>query len=142
MTSSSTEAEDLVGSTLLLAFRRAESCDGRFPFAWIVQIMRNANLHKIRSSPPPTLNDEELGGVIDAQAHHALLNKIDSIDILAALDRLPEEYRLVVALCDMEELDYAEAAVALNIPIGTVRSRLSRGRKQLQNLLAGWSLTR
>ena len=59
-----------------------------------------------------------------------------SSSIVEELDRIPDEYRLAVTLCDMEELSYEEAARALDIPIGTVRSRLFRGRNMLRARLA------
>ena len=56
--------------------------------------------------------------------------------IVEELDRIPDEYRLAVTLCDMEELSYEEAAEALGIPLGTVRSRLFRGRHMLRERLS------
>jgi RNA polymerase sigma-70 factor (ECF subfamily) len=53
-------------------------------------------------------------------------------NILRELDKIPEEYRLAVALCDVEEMSYEEAAQALEVPVGTVRSRLFRGRRLLR----------
>src|SRR5208283_2365169 len=59
-----------------------------------------------------------------------------STSIVEELDRIPQEYRLAVTLCDMEELSYEEAAAAMDVPIGTVRSRLYRGRQILRERLA------
>jgi len=138
MASSQEDAEDLVANTLMAAFKNRGQCDGRHPFAWLVRIMLNNKLHAARENRPNSseqVNDET---TIDAAAHHRLLDSVQHLDILAALDKLPDDYRVAVCLCDMEELDYAEAAIALDVPIGTIRSRLNRGRKLLQNYLAGW----
>jgi len=140
MTSGTPEAEDLVGNTLLVAFKSCHQCDGRYPFAWLVQIMRHQRMHESRRRGAPIDDDAEMDNVMDAKAHHQLLSAIRDLDVLAALDRLPEEYRLAVSLCDMEELDYAEAAVALDVPVGTIRSRLNRGRELLQQHLVGWGV--
>ncbi|MCI0436148.1 MAG: sigma-70 family RNA polymerase sigma factor, partial [Gemmatimonadetes bacterium] len=63
------------------------------------------------------------------------LNKLLREDLLRALDRLSDEFRLVVLLADVEELSYQEIATALGVPIGTVRSRLARARGRLQKEL-------
>ena len=62
--------------------------------------------------------------------------RILTSSIVEELDRIPDEYRLAVTLCDMEELSYEEAAQALGVPIGTVRSRLFRGRHMLRERFA------
>lgn len=138
MAASESDAEDLVANTLLAAFKSCSQCDGRHPFAWLVRIMLNCKLHDARNQRSHTSEQVDDDSLIDAAAHHRLLDSVQHLDILAALDKLPEEYRVAVCLCDMEELDYAEAAIALNVPVGTIRSRLNRGRKLLQNYLSGW----
>ncbi|MFT3894420.1 MAG: sigma-70 family RNA polymerase sigma factor [Anaerolineales bacterium] len=65
-----------------------------------------------------------------------------SKDIYKVLDELPAAYRSVLTLVDVQELDYMEAAEALNIPIGTVKSRLARARLQMQEKLKGTSMYR
>lgn len=135
LASSSDAAEDLVGATLLAAFRVPEQCDGRYPLAWLIQILRNCHLQERRRSsslPPSEVNWDH---VADSRAHHLLFDRLAEVDVLRALDLLPEEYRLALVLCVMEDMDYAEAALAVQVPIGTIRSRVSRGRKMLQNLL-------
>lgn len=64
-------------------------------------------------------------------------HRLHHADLLAALDRLPEEQRAVLLLVSVEDLSYADAAKVLDIPIGTVMSRLSRGRERLNRLLDG-----
>lgn len=139
MVSGSADAEDLVAGTLEAGFRACAQCDGRYPIAWLLKIMRNQcrHHHRRRDAEIPTESDLEV--VIDPSAHHQFLARITEMDILAALERLPEEYRLVVTLCDLEEFDYSEAAVALDVRVGTIRSRLNRGRKMLQDRLIRWS---
>lgn len=138
MASSSADAEDLVSATLLTGFQHCQQCDGRFPLAWMIQILRNKFLHSLRKQKLDSLEEEHCEHISDPGAHQRVMSAVHQIDILAALDKLPDEYRLAVALCDMEELDYAEAADALGVPIGTIRSRLNRGRKMLQQHLASW----
>ncbi len=138
MVSEPTKAEDLVGLTLFTAFKNADHCDGRFPTAWLIKIMRHHWLHEMRKVSESTDASELIETQIDAHAHHKFLAAIQSLDILRALDKLPTEYRMAIVLCDMEELDYAEAATALSVPVGTIRSRLSRGRTLLQQQLASW----
>jgi RNA polymerase sigma-70 factor (ECF subfamily) len=139
LVSSSADAEDLVASTLEAGFKACAQCDGRYPLAWLLQIMRNLSRHHYRHQARVAPSEADLEVVIDPTAHHRFLAKISELDVLAALERLPEEYRLVVTLCDLEEFDYVEAAIALDVPVGTIRSRLSRGRKLLQDRLVRWS---
>jgi RNA polymerase sigma-70 factor, ECF subfamily len=61
--------------------------------------------------------------------------RMASEKVLEALDTLPEEYRMAVQLCDVEQMSYEEAADAMEVPVGTVRSRLFRGRQHLRNRL-------
>jgi RNA polymerase sigma-70 factor, ECF subfamily len=68
------------------------------------------------------------------EAH--LINPLYSEPVQKALESLPEDYRIAVLLADVEGYDYAEVAQMLNIPIGTVRSRISRGREKLRALLS------
>lgn len=138
LTMNSAEAEDLVGQTLLSAAKAWEKFDGRYAKAWLMTIMRNERLHNLRraASRPQTADvaSEDLsdgdGGWRDVDL------KIIGDHILEALDRIPEEYRLAVSLCDVEQLTYEEAADVLGVPAGTIRSRLHRGRHALRNRLA------
>ena len=76
-----------------------------------------------------------LRGSLHADVESAVLNRIGEETILKAIDKLPEDFRIVVVLADVEGFSYKEMAAILEIPIGTVTSRLYRGRKQLQRSL-------
>ncbi len=131
------DAEDLVGATLLLAARAYGAFDGRFPRAWLVQILRNEcyGASRKRAARPETALD-----AVAEPSDEGFWREIEwravGSDLMAALDALPEEYRLAVALCDVEEMSYDEAALAMSVPVGTVRSRLFRGRRLLRAALA------
>ena len=130
---SDADAEDLVGSALLQAARAWEGFDGRYVRSWLVQILRNEHLMLVRKrGRKPEVAFEEGHEPSDAGFWEAVAWGAVGDDILRELDRLPEEYRLAVALCDVEEMAYDEAALALGVPVGTVRSRLFRGRRLLR----------
>lgn len=138
LTLNGADAEDLVGQVLLLAARAWAEFDGRHTRSWLLKILRNEHLSSLRrnASRPQTVPLEH---AVDAT--HETREPDDespaSEDILGALDELPEEYRLAVALCDVEELSYQEAAATMEVPVGTVRSRLYRGRMMLRDRLGG-----
>ena len=131
-----TDAEDLVATTLLSAARAWEAFDGAYPRSWLLRILRNGFLQTKRAGQvetverDPDLVGEEPWGAID----WGLVGP----HLVTHLDRLPEEYRLAVALCDIEELSYDEAAAAMEVAVGTVRSRLFRGRRLLRTSLDGF----
>ena len=127
------DAEDLVGSALLQAARAWEGFDGRFVRSWLVQILRNEHLMLLRKrGRRPEVAFEEGREPSDEGFWEAIAWGAVGDDVLRELDRLPEEYRLAVALIDVEEMAYDEAALALGVPVGTVRSRLFRGRRLLR----------
>jgi RNA polymerase sigma-70 factor, ECF subfamily len=138
LTLDSAAAEDLVSGTLLAACRGWPEFDGRHLRSWLIRILKNQFLAQKRydSSRPSTVPIE--GGPEPAQ--EGPWNEIDSRQIsyriIEELDRIPEEFRMAVALCDVDEMSYAEAAEALGVPVGTVRSRLFRGRRLLRSRLA------
>ncbi len=126
------EAEDLVQQTLLKAFAAWKRFDGQHLRSWLIRILRNENLMKIRSEGTTTL--VELND--DAGVRESFWNEVvwrDQADrILTELDTLPEEFRMTVQLCDIEQMSYEDAARAMDVPLGTIRSRLFRGRAQLR----------
>jgi RNA polymerase sigma-70 factor (ECF subfamily) len=130
-------AEDLVGQTLLHAAAAWGSFDGRFPRSWMIRIMQNI-FRKERStlSAQSTHLPLEESTLPDQDIWDDLNQRLLASSIVEELDRIPDEYRLAVTLCDMEELSYEEAAEALGIPLGTVRSRLFRGRHMLRERLS------
>lgn len=127
------DAEDLVGSALLQAAKAWDAFDGRYLRSWLVQIMRNEHLMLLRKrgrKPEVAFGEDQEPS--DEGFWEAVSWGAVGEDLMRELDRLPEEYRLAVALCDVEEMDYNEAAVALGVPVGTIRSRLFRGRRLLR----------
>jgi RNA polymerase sigma-70 factor (ECF subfamily) len=147
LTKDAADADDLVQETYLRAFRSRHTfiagSDGK---RWLFTIARNFFLRsRAREDRNVSLDGEpELDALAVASAHlqaksDGTANRLDHPDlapaIAKALSELPEPFRLVVALVDIEGLDYAEAAAQLGIPIGTVRSRLFRARRTLQEAL-------
>jgi RNA polymerase sigma-70 factor (ECF subfamily) len=142
ITRSHADAEDLVQDTLLRAYRAIDSFDGRHPRAWLLTIMRNAQVNRVRRRRPQPLHDPDdvtrrLAATADeaAQPDEAFMAGVLDQHLGAALEALPRNYRQAVELVDVSELSYREAADVLGIPVGTVMSRLSRARRRLRNSL-------
>jgi RNA polymerase sigma-70 factor (ECF subfamily) len=147
-------AEDLLQDTLeraFLNFRRYEP--GTNIRAWLLRIMSNVRISGFRrtSRRPLTssLDDAEdfslyravrVEGIAPLDVEAAVLDRIGEETILKAVDGLPEDFRAVVVLADVEGFSYREMATILDVPIGTVTSRLYRGRQQLQRAL--WEYAR
>jgi len=139
LTRRAADAEDLVQDTYLKAFRSAHQfAPGTNLKAWLFTILhntyRNARRHDGRS--PVEVDSEaverasgDAGG--DQSPEQILTRATLDADLQAALDTLPEAFRQAVWLRDVEELSYAEMAGVLDVPIGTVMSRISRGRRAL-----------
>ncbi|HEY3883938.1 MAG TPA: sigma-70 family RNA polymerase sigma factor [Vicinamibacterales bacterium] len=133
------DAEDLVQDTLLKAFRSAHQFEpGTNLKAWLFTILhntfRNARRHDGRN--PVDVDSEAVDRAADDSAaglspEQMLTNATMDRELQAALDALPDNFRQAVWLRDVEELSYAEIARVLDIPIGTVMSRISRGRRAL-----------
>lgn len=133
------EAEDLVQDTLLRAYRSIETFDGRHPRSWLLTIMRNTHINRHRRRRPELLRDPDAAAnseaVDGADAQSALFDEQFDAEVEAALFALPSPFRVMVELVDIRGLSYAEAAAELDIPIGTVMSRLHRARQRLRNHL-------
>jgi RNA polymerase sigma-70 factor, ECF subfamily len=137
------DAEDVVQETLLRAYRAIDRFDGRYPRAWLLTILRNANINRARKRTPDLLRDEQRtlgrlpGRGADGRdgAAEPALDRIPDDTIVDALRRLSEDHRAVVTLVDIDGLSYREAAEILEIPIGTVMSRLHRARNKLRTRL-------
>ena len=135
----SSDADDATQNALIAIVRALPSFDGRSKFStWVYRIATNAaldELRRIRRRDVP--NDDatfENVSVGDAT------NAVDAqMDVSAALAEVPEEFRVALVLRHIADLDYEEIAVILDVPVGTVRSRLSRGRAQLTALLGNQS---
>ena len=143
ITRSPPDAEDLVQETLVRAYRAIDRFDGRHPRAWLLTILRNAQANRTRRRRPDLLHDPDevtyrAATTEDpsAQPEEAAMAKVLDEHLGAALDALPVKFRQVVDLIDVSELSYQETAEVLGVPVGTVMSRLSRGRKRLRDHLA------
>jgi RNA polymerase sigma-70 factor (ECF subfamily) len=134
------EAEDLVQDTLLRAYRGIDGFDGRYPRAWLLTILRNTHINRNRRRRPELLRDPDaatdrlLSAASPERADARLDDEID-IEILRALASLDEPFRRVVELVDIDGLSYREAASALDVPVGTVMSRLHRARSRIRDRL-------
>jgi len=133
MTLNEADAEDIVSQTMFAALKNWHSFDGRHTRSWLIKILKNEWLYLLRkrNSKP----EAELGEGIDPSEEgywEKIDGQIEYRQVVEALDTLPEDFRMAVTLCDLEELTYDEAADALGIPIGTVRSRVFRGRRILR----------
>lgn len=137
------DAEDLVQDTLLRAFKAIGAFDGAFPRAWLLTIMRNANINRHRRQRPGLLRDaDDLAGEADRRnppapsAEDVAATHTPAPWIADALGRLSPRHLQVVQLVDIDGLTYDEAAAALGIPAGTVMSRLHRARQRMRAHLA------
>lgn len=140
VTGNQSQAEDLAQETYLQAWKSFDRFEiGTNCRAWLFKILFNVIHHDRRRWFRFNLKsfnraDEELDQVLVYEAPVA--PHITDEDVLLALDRTPQPYREVILLADVEEFAYKEIAEMLHIPIGTVMSRLSRGRKLLRTELA------
>jgi RNA polymerase sigma-70 factor, ECF subfamily len=145
------DAEDLVQEAAFLAYRAFDTFEAGSNFrAWFLKILTNCYFSKRRrekSRPVASDLDDTPDLYLYARSGQAgfptqgpdpaseLLETLGTERIVAAIGRLPEEYRVVSTLYFMEDLSYEEIARILGCPVGTVRSRLHRGRKMLQKAL-------
>lgn len=155
MTRNPQDAEDLVQETYLRAYRGFEGFrEGTNLRAWIYRILTNTfiNSYRKKQREPVTVSvsDEDTpdwylydrigSSVAEPSAESEVLEQIPDEDVQRALEDLPEVFRMAVLLADVEGFSYKEMAEILDIPIGTVMSRLHRGRKALQRAL--WETVR
>jgi RNA polymerase sigma-70 factor, ECF subfamily len=145
LTRRSQDAEDLVQETYLKAFRASGQFErGTNLKAWLFTILHNTfrNMRRHDGRNPVDVNSETVERAVDRlgeqQTPEQLLTRATlDADLQAALDEMPEAFRQAVWLRDVEEFAYAEIASMLDVPIGTVMSRISRGRRLLYERLAG-----
>lgn len=147
MTGGQDDAHDLVQETFMKAFRFWDKYEkGTNIRAWLFRIMKNSYINRYRkeTKEPDTVDYEEVQNFYNTiRADSADANDLQERifgglledDVARALESLPEDFRTVVILCDIEGLAYEEIAEFVDCPIGTVRSRLHRGRKMLQTQL-------
>lgn len=141
LTGDGADADDLVQDTLVKAYRGWDTfTPGSNARAWLLTILRNAfiNEYRRRSRRPETvpLDTAEAAAALpetepdDPQTR--FFDRIVDDEVLRAVDALPEVFREAVVLSDIEGLDYGEIARVLDVPVGTVKSRLFRGRRMLK----------
>ena len=152
LTRNGADAEDLVAETLAKAWANLDTLQDRQRFEkWVLRILVNtliSDRRRAQSRPveqAPESDDNDPFSLFDrmhqpfllwwGNPEQRLLDKLLRKDIEHALDALPEEFRVAVVLVEIWGFSYAEAADALDAPVGTVRSRLARGRSQLQRAL-------
>ena len=129
-------ADDLVQDTLERAWSRfAQWRAGSDLRAWLFGIMHNLRVDQLRRGVLPThsLDDE----ACEVPTRPTQSDRLEVMDLESALRQLPDDQREVLLLVALEEMSYAEIAAALGIPIGTVMSRLSRGRERLRQIMEG-----
>jgi RNA polymerase sigma-70 factor (ECF subfamily) len=158
MTRNPTEAEDLVQETYLKAYRAFDSFqEGTNLKAWLYKILTNTfiNAYRARRRRPEQseLDDVEdlylyrrLGGLEAAaagrSAEEEVMDLFTDTEVKEALESLPEQFRMAVLLADVEGFSYKEIAEIMDVPIGTVMSRIHRGRRALQKALYGFGEAR
>ena len=138
------EAQDLVQETFAKALRGFSSFERGTNFkAWIFRILRNTFLTSrtgLRAMPMADVDDPAVEPVLvdpRSDPEELVMRASDRETLHRALEQLPAPYREVILLCDVEEMRYQEIADLLQVPIGTVMSRLSRARKRMRELLVG-----
>jgi RNA polymerase sigma-70 factor (ECF subfamily) len=148
------EASELVQETFFRAYRAwHQFTPGTNCKAWLLTILQNTfrNRYRAQQIRPQTVDFDETQHTevsaegnqrIGADPAELVSSQVFDGDVEAALQRLPEDFLQVVLLVDIEELTYEEAATAIGCPVGTVRSRLSRGRRLLHESLEQYAKER
>jgi len=148
LTGNPSDAEDLVQETLLRAYTRCDQLTGgETAGAWLSTMQRNLfiNAYRRRQKGPAfsELTEENAGHA--APRSHAtespeatVARQMEHAAVLRALAALPPAYREVVVLSDIEQIPYQEIAARTKLPVGTVKSRVARGRQRLQRSLYAW----
>ena len=139
LTMNPTDAEDLVQETFMQAWKSFDHYElGTNCRAWLYKILFNKYDHQRRKKYTQSKYIQEADDLIflSAAYHAPIPENLTDSEVIAALDKLPEHYRSVVLLADVHEFDYKEVAEVLEIPIGTVMSRLARARLRLQESLS------
>jgi RNA polymerase sigma-70 factor (ECF subfamily) len=158
MTHNASDAEDLVQETYLRAYRGFGGFrEGTNLKAWLYKILTNTfiNTYRAKKRRPEQVDLDDvpdfslyrrMGGLeavaADRTPETEVLDAIPDAEVKAALESLPEQFRMAVILCDIEQFSYKEIAGILDVPIGTVMSRIHRGRKLLQQRLFDYAVER
>ncbi len=149
LTGNAPDAEDLVQDTVTKAYRAWDRYEpGTNCRAWLVTILRNTFINEFRRrrKRPSTVQYEAVEDVSvfeqveDRDPEGSFFRFIVDDEVKRAIEELPEEFQLPVVLSDVEGLSYAEVAEVLDLPVGTVKSRLFRGRRRLQQRLYQYAI--
>lgn len=142
-------SEDLVQDSMLKAYRAWDSFEaGTNCRAWLMTILRNTFVNQFRRdrSRPAAVDFEQIAErssaheLFEADPEGTIFRHMVDDEVIAAIDALPDEFRLAVVLADIEGLSYQEVAELMDIPTGTVKSRLFRARKRLQERLYDYAV--
>jgi len=152
LTSNEDDANDLVQDTYLKAYRFIKSYEkGSNAKAWLFRILKNSFINNYRkvSKEPNKVDYEEAENFLNTglSAYSESIDLRDKLfrgligdEVSTALNALPVDFRTVIILCDIEEFTYEEISKIVDIPIGTVRSRLHRARKMLRDMLLTYAV--
>ncbi len=146
LTGNATEAEDLVQESFLRAYRFFHRYDDGLPFtSWLYRIMTNAHIDMVRRRGRIKTTSLEGAGTdgsgtwdvpdVNGMADRAMMNNALEEPVQQALNSMTAEFRMAVLLADVEGLAYEEVADIMGTSVGTVRSRIHRGRKQIRSFL-------
>jgi len=153
LTYNETEANDLIQETYLKAYKFIEKYqEGTNAKAWLFKILKNAYINEYRKKVkrPVKVDFEEIitfhkndrkGDLLYADLREDIFTNVMGDEVTMAINALPEDFRTVILLCDIEGFTYEEIAKILEIPIGTVRSRLFRARNMLKDMLQSYAGT-
>ncbi|MEX0770744.1 MAG: sigma-70 family RNA polymerase sigma factor [Balneolaceae bacterium] len=154
LTTDPNDAEDLVQDTIVKAFRFFDSYEkGTNAKAWLFRILKNSyiNNYRKKSKKPQQVDYDEVATFYEtiraertdtSDLEDKMFRELIDDDISNALEEIPEDFRTVVLLCDVEDFTYEEIANMLDVPIGTIRSRLHRGRNLLKVQLMDYAQKR
>jgi RNA polymerase sigma-70 factor (ECF subfamily) len=144
LTADPNDAEDLVQDTIVKAYRFFSSYEkGTNAKAWLFRILKNSyiNNYRKKSKKPSEVDYDEVASFYESiraertetsDLEDTMFREMIDDDLSKALNSIPEDFRTVVLLCDVEDFTYEEIANMLDVPIGTIRSRLHRGRNLLK----------
>ncbi len=156
MTRNPADAEDLVQETYLKAYAAFSSfTEGTNLKAWLFRMLTNTyiNIYRKKQRQPYQTGTDDLtdGQLHEAESHTSTglksaeavaLDRLADTDVVEALAKMPEDFRIAVYLADVEGFSYKEIAEIMDTPVGTVMSRLHRGRKLLRSLLEDYAIER